>query len=158
MPSTAVIPTLNFKKLDPKATLPTRMTSGAACFDLYCVEDISLKSYRPVVVAGTGIAVEIPPGFVGLVCSRSGLAAKDYAFVLNAPGVIDADYRGEIKVILGCLPDDHAWPNMNPLTYPAGSRIAQLMVLPLPQLMVAEVTEFTTTTDRDINGLGSTGI
>ena len=95
---------------------------------------------------------------MGLVCSRSGLAAKDRAFVLNAPGVIDADYRGEIKVILGHLPDDHAWPNMTPLTYPAGSRIAQLMIMPLPQLQVVEVTEFTTMTDRGAGGLGSTGV
>jgi dUTP pyrophosphatase len=158
MPSTPVIPTISFKRLDPGAQMPTRMTSGAACFDLYCTETVVLKHYRPVTVVGTGIAVQIPEGYVGLVCSRSGLAAKDRAFVLNAPGVIDSDYRGELKVIMGCLPDDSAWPNMNPLMYPAGSRIAQLMVVPLPQLRVVEVDEFTTTTDRDINGLGSTGV
>ena len=158
MPSTAVIPTVRFKKLDPDARLPTRATKGAACFDLYSTETTILKHYRPVVIVGTGIAIELPPGYVGLVCSRSGLAAKDRAFVLNAPGVIDEDYRGEIKVILGHLPDDHAWPNMTPLSYPPGSRIAQLMILPLPQLEVVEVTEFTTMTDRADGALGSTGI
>lgn len=158
MPSTSVIPTVRFIRLDPDAKMPIRATAEAACFDLHCVETVTLKHYRPVTIVGTGIGIELPPGYVGLVCSRSGLAAKDRAFVLNAPGIIDSDYRGEIKVILGHLPDDHAWPNMTPLTYPAGSRIAQLMVMPLPQLEVVEVSEFTTTTDRGIGGLGSTGI
>lgn len=147
-----------FKRLDPDAILPTRATNGAACYDLYAVEDVVLRHYRPVTVVGTGIAVQLPPNHVGLVCSRSGLAAKKQVFVLNAPGVIDEDYRGELKVILGYLPDDHAWPNMNPLVFPKGSRIAQLMILPVPQLQVVEVNEFTTTTDRGENGLGSTGL
>lgn len=147
-----------FKRLDPDAVLPTRATSGAACYDLYAVEDVVLKHYRPVTVVGTGIAVQLPPNHVGLVCSRSGLAAKERVFVLNAPGVIDEDYQGELKVILGYLPDDHAWPNMNPLMFPKGSRIAQLMILPVPQLQVVEVNEFTTITDRGEGGLGSTGL
>ena len=149
---------VQFKKLDPEAMLPKRATDGAACFDLYAVEDVVLKHYRPVTVAKTGVAVQLSPGHVGLVCSRSGLAAKDRVFVLNAPGVIDEDYQGELKVILGYLPDDHAWPNMSPLVYPKGSRIAQLLVMPVPQLQVEEVSAFATQTIRGEAGLGSTGI
>lgn len=149
---------IQFRRLDPEARLPTRATAGAACYDLYAVEDVVLKHYRPVTVVGTGIAVQLPPGHVGLVCSRSGLAAKDKVFVLNAPGVIDEDYQGELKVILSYLPDDHAWPNMAPLVYPKGSRIAQLLVMPVPQLQVEEVSEFATQTIRGEAGLGSTGV
>ncbi len=149
-------PDVKFMRLHESAQLPTRATPGAACFDLYALEDVYLKHYRPVTIARTGIAMELPPGFVGLVCSRSGMAANNRTFVLNAPGIIDEDYRGELKVILGYLPDDHAWPNMTPLVYSAGSRIAQLMILPVPQLRVVEVTELSTT-ERAAGGLGSTG-
>ncbi len=148
---------IRFQRLDPEAILPTKATSGAACYDLYAAEDVWLKHYRPHTVVGTGIGIQLPPGYVGMVCSRSGLAAKSRIFVLNAPGIIDEDYRGEIKVILGHIPDDHAWPNMSPLHLPKGSRIAQLLVLPVPQLVVEEVTELSTT-DRGVGGLGSTGI
>jgi dUTP pyrophosphatase len=148
---------LKFKQLDPRAVIPTRATSGAACFDLTSCEDVYLKHYRPTIVVGTGIAIELPKGYVGLVCSRSGLAAKQQIFVLNAPGIIDEDYRGEIKVILSHIPSDHAWPNMTPIHLPAGSRIAQLMVLPLPKLHVITTTELSETARAD-GGLGSTGI
>lgn len=152
------LPILKFKRLTPTAILPTKGSPGAACWDLYADEDVILQHYRPVATISTGIGVAVPPGHVGFVCSRSGLASKDRIFVVNAPGVIDEDYRGELKVILSQLPSDMAWPNMNPYTLPKGSRIAQFMVMPLPLLtMMEELGDFDET-ERGGNGLGSTGI
>jgi dUTP pyrophosphatase len=150
-------PTVRFRRKFPDAVVPTRATEGAACWDLYALTDCFLSASRSRVIVYTGIDIELPPGFVGLVCSRSGLAATDGIFVLNAPGVIDEDYRGELKVILGLQPRDINWPALEPIHIPKGSRVAQLMVLPLPQLAVEEVTELSTT-DRGEGGLGSTGL
>jgi dUTP pyrophosphatase len=105
----------------------------------------------------TGIAIELPPGHVGLICSRSGLAHKNGLQVLNAPGVIDEDYRGELKIILARHPFSPQWPSEEIFMIEPGMRIAQLMVLPLPQLTVVEVTDLSTT-ERAANGLGSTGV
>lgn len=151
-------PIVKFKKLNFDARLPTRGTPGAACLDLYSSEPVKFFIDTPRRVVPTGIAVELPPGYVGLVCSRSGLAANNYIFVLNAPGVIDEDYRGEIKVILYRAPDNHNWPSTKVFELPAGSRIAQLMIVPVPQLMVEETVEFSTETLRGLGGFGSTGV
>jgi dUTP pyrophosphatase len=99
----------------------------------------------------------LPPGYVGLVCSRSGLASKYGIFVLNAPGVIDEDYRGELKVILGRLPYTPQWPSESYTLVEPGMRIAQLMIMPVTHLPVEEVTDLTTTA-RGEGGLGSTGV
>ena len=93
---------------------------------------------------------------VGLICSRSGLAAKEGIFVVNAPGVIDEDYRGELKISLGRLPFTPQWPSETIFLIDSGMRIAQLMILPLPQRTVEEVTDLTTT-ERGDGGFGSTG-
>jgi len=106
---------------------------------------------------GTGIAIELPPGHVGLICSRSGLAAKEGVFVVNAPGIIDEDYRGELKVALGRLPFTPQRPSETIFMIEPGMRIAQLMIMPLPQLAVEETTDLTTTT-RGASGFGSTGV
>jgi dUTP pyrophosphatase len=106
---------------------------------------------------GTGIAIELPPGHVGLLCSRSGLAAKEGLFVVNAPGIIDEDYRGELKVIMGKLAYTPQWPDPDFFSIEPGMRIAQLMIMPLPQLQVEEVGELSTTA-RGQGGLGSTGV
>jgi dUTP pyrophosphatase len=151
------IASLKFKRLSPSAILPTRATEGAACFDLYANELHVIDDMRTRRTVGTGIAIELPPGHVGLLCSRSGLAAKEGLFVVNAPGIIDEDYRGELKVILGKLPYTPQWPDPDVFSVMPGMRIAQLMVTPLPQLVVAEVDDLTTT-ERGHNGLGSTGI
>lgn len=150
-------PTIKFKLLDPDARIPVRATAGAACYDLFANDVVCLDDMRTFKVIGTGVAIELPPGHVGLICSRSGLAAKNGIFVLNAPGVIDEDYRGELKVILGRLPYTPQWPSEDYLLVERGMRIAQLMVLPMPQLAVEEVTQFTTTA-RGEGGLGSTGV
>ena len=152
-----MVRTLKFKRLTSTAILPTRATAGAACFDLYAEEQQWLDDMRTRRTVGTGIAIELPPGHVGLICSRSGLAAKEGIFVVNAPGVIDEDYRGELKVSLGRLPFTPQWPSETIFLIDSGMRIAQLMILPLPQLTVEEVTDLTTT-ERGDGGFGSTGV
>lgn len=149
--------TLKFKRLTSTAILPTRATAGAACFDLYADERAWVDDMRTRRTISTGIAIELPPGHVGLVCSRSGLAHKQGLHVLNAPGVIDEDYRGEIKVILARHPFSPQWPSEDIFMIEPGMRIAQLMILPLPQLAVVEDTSLSTT-ERGANGLGSTGV
>ena len=151
-----MVRTLKFKRLTSTAILPTRATAGAACFDLYADEQQWLDDMRTRRMVGTGIAIELPPGHVGLICSRSGLAAKEGIFVVNAPGVIDEDYRGELKISLGRLPFTPQWPSETIFLIDSGMRIAQLMILPLPQLTVEEVTDLTTT-ERGDGGFGSTG-
>ena len=149
--------TLKFKRLTSTAILPTRPTAGAACFDLYADERAWVDDMRTRRTISTGIAIELPPGHVGLVCSRSGLAHKQGLHVLNAPGVIDEDYRGEIKVILARHPFSPQWPSEDIFMIEPGMRIAQLMILPLPQLAVVEDTSLSTT-ERGASGLGSTGL
>lgn len=158
--------TVKFRRLSEKALLPTRATEGSACFDLYAdtsrnymaESPLFSPSLPPYLVATTGIGIELPPGHVGLICSRSGLAARDGLFVLNAPGVIDADYRGELKVILGWLPISWTWPeDSNHIRINHGMRIAQLMILPLTNIRAEEVDALSETA-RGTNGLGSTGV
>lgn len=148
---------VRFQRLRPDATLPSIMTAGAACYDLFSCEGISLTSAFCYKTVPTGIAVEIPPGYVGMVCSRSGLAAKHGVFVLNAPGIIDSDYRGELKVILARLPHNMMWPDSDSFVLPAGSRVAQLMVVRLADLATVEAATLSET-ERGAGGLGSTGI
>jgi dUTP pyrophosphatase len=149
-------PTVKFKKLVPNAMLPMKATQGAACYDLFACDTVCLDDMRTCKVIGTGIAIELPPGYMGLVCSRSGLAAREGVFVLNAPGVIDEDYRGELKVILGRLPYTPQWPSEKYTMIEPGMRIAQLMIMPVTSIAVEEVTALTTTA-RGEGGLGSTG-
>lgn len=150
-------PTVKFKKLVPNAMLPMKATQGAACYDLFACDTVCLDDMRTCKVIGTGIAIELPPGYMGLVCSRSGLAAHEGVFVLNAPGVIDEDYRGELKVILGRLPYTPQWPSEKYTMIEPGMRIAQLMIMPVTSIAVEEVTALTTTA-RGEGGLGSTGV
>ena len=151
------IANVKFKRLTESAILPTRATEGAACFDLYANGLHIIDDMRTRRTVGTGIAIELPPGHVGLVCSRSGLAAKEGLFVVNAPGIIDEDYRGELKVIVGKLAYTPQWPDPDVFTIAPGMRIAQLMIMPLPQLQVEEVGELSTTA-RGQGGFGSTGV
>lgn len=148
---------IKFKRLTSTAILPTRATEGAACFDLYADEVHALDDMRTRRTVRTGIAVELPPGYVGLICSRSGLSAKQGIFVVNSPGIIDEDYRGELMVILGRLPYTPQWPHPDQFMVEKGMRVAQLMVQQLPQLEVVEVEDLSTTA-RGAGGLGSTGV
>src|SRR4051812_18843171 len=93
-------PSLAIMLLDPELAPPTRAHANDAGIDLIARTDATLSSVTGPVVVPTGIAIGVPDGYVGLVCSRSGLAARLGIAVLNAPGVIDPGYRGEVQVIL----------------------------------------------------------
>lgn len=144
-----LLPTIRFVRISEEATLPAQAHFDDACFDLYASENKSIWRGGTGVVC-TGFNIAIPEGYVGLVCSRSGLAAKKAAFVLNAPGVIDAGYRGELKVIIHNL-------NERPFDINIGDRIGQLMLQKVPGCMVEEVESFDDITTRGEGGLGSTG-
>lgn len=112
-------------------------------------EDLKLLPLQTKIIP-TGIYVDIPKGYEIQIRSRSGLAAKNSIFVLNSPGTIDADYRGEIKVILNNLSTDT-------FTIKNGDRIAQMVVVPVVQVILTEV-ETLSETDRGDGGFGSTGV
>ena len=133
------------------ATINGKVTKGHdddAAWDLHATESVVVSDgFRRVI--STGVTLELEPDEVALVCSRSGLAAKHGVFVLNAPGVIDAGYKGEVQVILQNLGGQAFWVE-------EGDRIAQLLILKLPE--VAHLTEVINIgTARGTNGLGSTG-
>lgn len=157
-PVPSALPTVKFALLHDRARLPIKSTGGAACYDLYTDHDFYFSSALTSRIVHTGVAIELPRNHVGLVCSRSGLAAQQGVFVLNAPGIIDEDYRGEIKIILAYLPGNvMGWPSGEPICFKAGDRIAQLLILRTADLAVVRSTEFTPT-DRGTNGFGSTGL
>lgn len=140
---------LAVKRLRPDALVPTRAYAGDAGFDLAACERVELAPGARAVV-GTGIAVAIPPGHAGLVVPRSGLAARHGLGKVNAPGLIDEGYRGEIKVIL------HNTDRDEPFLVEPGMRIAQLVVVELPPIELVEVTELPPS-ERGVGGLGSSG-
>lgn len=137
------------KKLDPAAQLPFRATNGAAGYDLFSVEDVEIPPGECRVV-GTGLSVELPPGYEMQIRSRSGLAAKNNVFVLNSPGTIDSDYRGEVKVILFNL-------GAIPFYCKHGARIAQAVVSLVPGVSYVEVPELDET-QRSDKGFGHSGV
>ena len=137
-------------KLRDDAVLPARAHSGDAGFDLTACEAVTIGAGERAAV-GTGIAVEIPEGHAGLVVPRSGLALRHGISTVNAPGVIDAGYRGEVRVIL--LNTD----NESAFSVEPGMRIAQLLVVPVAAVDAVEVHEVTAT-DRGEGGFGSSGL
>ena len=141
---------VRFKKLRPQAVLPRYMSAEAAGLDLASAAE------APVIVAPgarvgvpTGLAMELPPGFEGQVRPRSGLAIKHGITVVNAPGTIDSDYRGELTVLLVNLGADA-------YTIEPGARIAQLVIAPVTRAEIAEVSELSSTV-RGGGGFGHTG-
>jgi dUTP pyrophosphatase len=142
--------TVRFKRLRPGAVLPRYMTAGAAGMDLASAAEGPL-TLRPGERLGvpTGLAMELPPGFEGQVRPRSGLAIRHGVTVVNAPGTIDADYRGELVVLLVNL-------GQAPHTIAVGDRIAQLVIAPVTRAEVAEVAELSDTV-RGGGGFGHTG-
>ena len=141
--------TVKFVVLNRNAKAPTYQTEGAAGADLtYCGLRTTIRQGE-VAVLGTGIAVAIPEGYEGQIRSRSGLAAKSGVHVLNSPGTIDEDYRGEIKVILhNATPGD--------FVVEPGTRIAQLVISRYTRGVFREV-ESLEDTERGAGGFGSTG-
>ncbi len=141
---------VNFKKLDQRAKMPTYGSPFAAGADLYAVTDGAVTIMpNETKFIGTGIAVELPEGTVGLVYARSGLACKKGLAPANKVGVIDCDYRGEVKVAL----HNHG---TEPQTFECGERIAQMVVAPYIPVEYAEVDELSDTV-RGAGGFGSTG-
>jgi dUTP pyrophosphatase len=142
--------TVRFKRLRPGAVLPRYMTAGAAGMDLASAAEgpLTLQPGERLGVP-TGLAMELPPGFEGQVRPRSGLAIRHGVTVVNAPGTIDADYRGELVVLLVNL-------GQAPHTIAVGDRIAQLVIAPVTRAEVAEVPELSDTA-RGGGGFGHTG-
>jgi dUTP pyrophosphatase len=143
-----VIP-LQIVRLDPDLPLPTYATPGDAGLDLHAREDVRLEPGERAVV-GTGIAIALPEGHVGLVHPRSGLAARSGLSIVNAPGTIDAGYRGEIKVCLVNLDPS------TPIELGRGDRIAQLVVQRFETVELVEVDTLPESVRGD-GGYGSTG-
>jgi dUTP pyrophosphatase len=136
-------------RLRPEAILPTRAYAGDAGLDLYACEPIRLGPGERASVP-TGVAVAIPAGQAGLVLPRSGLAARHGVALVNAPGLIDSGYRGEVRVLL--LNTDQAVP----VELAAGDRIAQLVLIRIQTPVVEEVAELPRS-ERDTRGFGSSG-
>ena len=134
--------------LDDGATAPTRAHDTDAGLDLYALHPADIPPGGRQLI-GTGVHVAIPPGYVGMVCPRSGLAHNYGLTVLNAPGIIDAGYTGEIKVNLHNTED-------RAVVLPSGARIAQLVITPIPDAHLVQV-DTLDTTERGDNGHGSTG-
>jgi dUTP pyrophosphatase len=140
---------LRMVRLDERAKLPTRAHPGDAGLDLYALQAATLEPGDRATIA-TGIAVEIPPGQAGLVLPRSGLAARHGIAVVNAPGLIDSGYRGELRVLL--LNTDRR----QRFELAAGDRIAQLVLVAIESPEPLEVASLAVS-ERGQGGFGSSG-
>ena len=141
---------VNIKKLDENATIPTYGTEYSAGADLYalCDGDVTIKPHETVLIH-TGISVEVPEGYAGLIYARSGLASKKGLAPANKVGVVDSDYRGEVMVALHNHGDKEQ-------VISSGERIAQFVITPFLKAEFA-VAETLTDTVRGDGGFGSTG-
>lgn len=141
---------IKVKKLKPGATVPTMGSKFAAGADLYSAEDADvIIEPSETKFIGTGLAMEIPEGYVGLVYARSGLACKRGLAPANKVGVVDSDYRGEIKVAL----HNHG---KEAQTVEKGERIAQMVIAPYLSVNYEEADSLSET-ERGEGGFGSTG-
>jgi dUTP pyrophosphatase len=140
---------LPIKRLDPSIELPAYARADDAGLDLRAAHDATFEPGARGLV-GTGLAVAIPPGYAGLVLPRSGLALSQGVTVLNAPGLVDAGYRGELKVLLVNHGD-------KPVTVRRGDRIAQLVIQSVERAAPIEVGELPAS-ERGAGGFGSTGV
>ncbi|WP_165246818.1 dUTP diphosphatase [Adlercreutzia sp. ZJ141] len=137
------------QRLEPSNPLPRFAYVGDAGMDLRAACDFKLAPFERMAVP-CGMALAIPHGYAGLVLPRSGLAAKHGISLVNSPGLIDSNYRGEIKAILVNLDPTE------PFAAQAGDRIAQLVIIKVPAVCLAE-TDQLDTTERGIGGFGSSG-
>lgn len=143
--------TLKFKKLRPEAVIPRRATAQSAGFDLSACLDapLTLRTGETQMIP-TGVAVELPAGTAGMVYARSGLASREGIALINGVGVVDSDYRGELKVPL------HNYTAGDFVIHP-GDRIAQMVVTPV-LLPDSEEVSCLTDSERGTGGFGSTGV
>jgi dUTP pyrophosphatase len=139
---------VNVHRLDPKVSLPTPAHPGDAGLDLAAAETVTIKPGERAAVS-TGIAVEIPVGYAGLVIPRSGHARRQGITLVNSPGLIDSGYRGEIQVLL----INHGGEIVQ---FDKGDRIAQLIIVGVPSVTWEEVIELGES-PRGEQGFGSTG-
>lgn len=140
---------LEVRILEPSGRLPSRAHAGDAGLDLYAAQAARIGAGERAMV-GTGIAVAVPPGHAGLVLPRSGNAARHGIALVNAPGLIDAGYRGEVRILL--LNTDREAP----FIVETGDRIAQLLITPFAEAEPVEVEELAGT-ERGEGGFGSSG-
>lgn len=140
---------IHYKHLTKYAHSPQKAHKEDACFDLRASEQASIPGHGYTTIR-TELAIRIPSGHVGFIMSRSGLASNRGVFVLNAPGVIDAEYSGEVKIVLA---------NMDDLNYivERGDKIAQFTVMPLMQLSMLRGDNMVWSGMRGDRGFGSTG-
>jgi dUTP pyrophosphatase len=141
---------LAIRRLRPDAVVPARAYEGDAGVDLAACDRVVLGPGERAVI-GTGLAAEIPDGYAGFVLPRSGLAAHHGLAVVNAPGLIDSGYRGEVKVIL--LNTDRA----EPFVVEPGMRVAQLVVQAVEEVRIVEAEELSGS-QRGAGGHGSSGL
>ena len=141
--------TLPIKRLDPTVELPSYAYAGDAGLDLRASESVVLKPLERRLVS-TGLAIAIPEGYAGFVQPRSGLALRKGLSMANTPGLIDAHYRGELKVCADNL------ESQNDIVIERGERIAQLVIQKVPVVTLTEVDELDET-DRGTGGFGSSG-
>jgi dUTP pyrophosphatase len=141
---------INVQRNHPDSKLPKQATPGSACFDLYSCSGVPIPVTKdhPAII-NTGIVLEIPTGFVGLIYSRSGHGFKNDIRLANSVGVIDSDFRGEIKVKLVA-------DGLEYVVQPY-ERIAQLMIIPIPLVYFVEAASSLSATSRGSGGFGSTG-
>lgn len=140
---------VNIKRLDPTVELPTYAYSGDAGLDLRANETVELKPFERALIP-TGLAIALPDGYAGFVQPRSGMAIKSGLTILNTPGLIDAHYRGELKIIAINLDANET------IRIERGDRIAQLVIQEVPVVSLVEVDELDET-DRGEGGFGSSG-
>lgn len=143
------IPNIKVKKLQSDAILPIKMTKGASGFDVSSIVDELLQpgEYKAI---PTGLCFDIPEGFEIQVRPRSGLAVKQGITVLNTPGTVDSDYKGEVKIIL----INHS---KTPFVISKGIRIAQLVPMKIPNIEIIETLDIGNS-ERGTQGFGSTGL
>lgn len=140
---------INYKKLDPDAHDPVRAHPEDFCWDIAALGDHYMAAQYATIP--TGLQINIPRGYYGMILSRSGLASKHGLFVLNAPGIIDAGYAGEIQIILGNIE-----ANTSVMIHD-GERIAQITILPFEQTHFSRNDQMIIHSTRGTKGLGSSG-
>lgn len=140
---------VQIKRLDPTVELPSYAYTGDAGLDLRANETVDIPPHERVLIS-TGLAIAIPDGFAGFVQPRSGMALKRGLSIANTPGLIDAHYRGELKVIAINL------DSYESIHIERGERIAQLVIQEVPVVQLVEVDELDET-DRGTGGFGSSG-